>query len=60
MNRAFSSDTNPVTSSQGTSTRGRTNVSNMAAEHTLSCLCDELKHSVDKSGYIDDAKQIAS
>jgi hypothetical protein len=32
----------------------------MSAEDAFSCLCDELKHSVDESGRIDDAKQIAS
>jgi len=30
----------------------------MTTEHAFSCLCDELKHSVDKSGRLDDAKQI--
>jgi len=32
----------------------------MTAEHAFSCLCDELKHAVDESGRLDDAKQIAS
>jgi hypothetical protein len=32
----------------------------MTAEDAFSFLCDELKHSVDKSGCLDDAKQIAS
>jgi len=32
----------------------------MTAEHTVSCLCDELKRSVDESGSLDDSKQIAS
>jgi len=32
----------------------------MTAEHAFSCLCDELKCSVDESGRLDDAKQIAS
>jgi hypothetical protein len=32
----------------------------MTAEHAFSCLCDELKHSVDESGCLDDAKQIAT
>jgi hypothetical protein len=32
----------------------------MTAEHAFSCLCDELKRSVDESGRLDDAKQIAS
>jgi len=32
----------------------------MTAEHTLSCLYDELKHSVDESGCLANAKQIDS
>jgi len=32
----------------------------MTAEHAFSCLCDELKRSVNKSGHLDDAKQIVS
>jgi len=32
----------------------------MTAEHALSCLCNELKRSVDESGPLDDAKQIVS
>jgi hypothetical protein len=31
----------------------------MTAEHAFSCLCDEHKRSVDESGRLDDAKQIA-
>jgi len=32
----------------------------MTAEHAFSCLWDELKHAVDESGRLGDAKQIAS
>jgi len=32
----------------------------MTAEHALSCLCDEFKHSVAESGRLDDAKQTVS
>jgi len=32
----------------------------MTAEHAFSCCCEELKRSVDESGHLDDAKQIAS
>jgi len=60
MNRAFSLGTDPVTSSRGTRTRARTNERDMTAEHAFSCLCDELKRSVDESGCLDDVKQIAS
>ena len=60
MNRAFSLDTDSATSSRGTRTRARTNEWDMTAEHAFSCLCDELKRSVDESGRLDDAKQIAS
>jgi hypothetical protein len=31
----------------------------MTAEHAFSFLCDKLKLSVDESGHLDDAKQIA-
>jgi hypothetical protein len=32
----------------------------MTAEHAFICLCDELKRSLDESGRLDDATQIAS
>jgi hypothetical protein len=32
----------------------------MTTVHALSCLCDELKRSVDKSGRLDYANEIAS
>jgi len=32
----------------------------MTAEQAFSCLCDELKRSIDESGHLDDAKQIVS
>jgi len=32
----------------------------MTAELAFSCLCDEFKRSVDKSGHLDDAKKILS
>jgi hypothetical protein len=32
----------------------------MTAEHALSGLCDDIQHSVDESGPIDDSKQIVS
>jgi len=60
MNRAFSLDTDPAMSSRGTRTRTWTNKWDMAAEHAVSCLCDELKRSVNESGRLDDAKQISS
>jgi len=60
MTSAFSLDTEPATSSRGTRTRARTNDWDMTKEHAFSCLCDEPKHSVDESGLLDDAKQIAS
>ena len=59
MNCAFSIATDPATSSQGTRTKARTIKWDMTAKHAFSCLCDELKHSVDESGRLDDAKQIA-
>jgi len=60
LNRACFLDTNSGTSSRGTRTRARSNEWDMTAEHAFSWLCDELKHSVNKSGCLDDAKQIAS
>jgi len=60
MNHAFFLDTNPAMSLRGTSTRARTQMSDMTAEHAVSCLCYKLKHSVDESGRLDDAKQIVS
>jgi len=60
MNRAFSLDPDSATSSRGTRTRARTNDWDMTAEHAFSCLCDELKRSVDQSGRLDDDMQIAS
>ena len=58
MNRAFSLDSDPATSSLGTSTGASTNEWDMTAEHAVSSLGDELKDSVDESGRLDDAKQI--
>jgi len=58
MNCAFSLDLNPAMSSWGTRTGASTNQWDMTAEHALSCLCDELKHSVDKSGCIDYVREI--
>jgi hypothetical protein len=60
MHRAFSLDTDSAMSSRGTRTRAKTKEYDMTAEHAVSCLCNELKCSVDKSGRLDDAKQIAS
>jgi len=60
MDRAFSLDTDPAMSSRGTRTRARTNEWDMTAEYAFGCLCDELKRSVDESGRLDNAKQIAS
>jgi len=60
LNSEFSLDTDSATSSRGTRTRARTNEWDMTAEHAFSCLCDELKRSVDDSGRLDDAKPIAS
>jgi len=57
---AFSSDTDPAMSSRGTRTRARTNEWDLTAEHPVSCLCDELKRSVDESGHLDDAKQMVT
>jgi len=58
MNDGFCFDTKPATSLRGTRTRARTNNSDMTAEHAFGCLCDEFKHSVDKSGHLNEAKQI--
>jgi len=58
MNRAFSLDTNPAMSSRRSRTRARTNEWDMTAEHALSRHCDELQHSVDKSGHLDNTKHI--
>jgi hypothetical protein len=58
-NRSFSLGTDPATWSRGTRTRARTNEWDMTAEHAFSCLCDELKCSVDDAGCLDDAKQSA-
>jgi len=60
MNCGFSLDTDPWSSSWGTDTSARSNEWDMTAEHGFSCLCDELKCSVDESGHLDDAKQIAT
>ena len=60
MNRAFSMNTDPATSSWGSRTRARRNKRDMTAEHALSHLCDGLKHSVDESGSLDCAKQSVS
>ena len=60
MYRAFSLDTNPAISSLGTRTWARTNEWDMTVGHAFSCLCDQLKHSVDESGSLDDAKQVVS
>jgi len=57
MHCAVSLDTDPATWSRGTRTRARTTEWDMTAEHAVSCLCDELKRSVDESGRLDDAKQ---
>jgi len=32
----------------------------MNTEHAFRCLCDEIKHSVDESGCLDNAKQIVT
>jgi len=55
MNNEFSLDTDPATSSRATRTRIWSNGWDMTAAHAFSCLCDELKPSVDKSGCLDDA-----
>ena len=60
INCVHSLDTDPATSSWGARPSARTNKWDMTAEHALSCLCDELTRSVDESGRLDDAKQIAS
>jgi len=60
MNGIFFWYTDPATSSRRTRTRARTNQWDMTAEQAFSCLCVELKHSVDKSWCLDDAKQVAS
>jgi len=44
----------------GTRTRARTNKWDMTAEPALSCLSEEIKCSVYKSGHLDNAKQIIS
>jgi len=60
MNCAFSLDPDPVMSLRGTRTSARTCQWDMTAVDALSCLWYELKRSVDKSGHLDDAKQIVS
>jgi len=60
MNRAFSFDTDSAMSLRGKRTTATSNEWDMTAEHASSCLCDELQRSVDKSGRLEDAKQIAS
>jgi len=60
INNAFTFHTDPATSSWGTRTSARTYESDMTAEHAISCLCDELNDSLDESGRLDDARQIAS
>ena len=60
MNGAFSLDTDPATLQQGARTSARTNEWEMTAQHAFSSLCDELKHSVDESGGLDNAKNIVS
>ena len=60
MNYAFCLDSDPATASLGSWTRAKTNKLDMTAEHALSSLCDEHKRSVDKSGRLDDAKEIVS
>jgi hypothetical protein len=60
MNGAFPLHTDPATSLWGARTRAVTIEWDMTAEHAFSCLCDELKHSIDESGRVDDAKHIAS
>jgi len=49
MNRTFSLDTDPATSSCGRRTRRRTIEWDLTAEHTFGGICDELKCSVDES-----------
>jgi len=60
MNCAFCLDSDPAMSWRGESTRAETKQRNMTAEHAYSCLCDELKRSVDESGRFDEATQIVS
>jgi len=60
MNYALSIDTEPAISPRGMRTGASTIEWDMTVEHAFSCICDELKHSVDESGCLDDAKQIAS
>jgi len=58
--RAFCLNTDPAMSCQGTKTGARTNEWDLTAEHAVSCLCDEVKLSVNESGWLDDAEQIVS
>jgi len=60
MNSAIPLETNLATSLRGTRTRARTTEWDMTAEDAFRCLFDEHKRSVDKSGCLDDAKQIVS
>jgi hypothetical protein len=60
INYAFSLETDLATRLRGWRTRARTDKCDMTAEHAFSWLCDVLMHSIDKSGRLADAKQIAS
>jgi hypothetical protein len=53
MTRAFLSHADTTTSVSGTTTRERTNESDVSTKHTLNCLFD-------KSVHLDNAKQIVS
>jgi hypothetical protein len=57
MKHVFSCNTNPAMSSQGTRARARTNEWKMTVEHALNCLCNELRCSDNKIGYLDDGMQ---
>jgi len=59
MNCAFSLDIYPARSSRGTNS-ARTNEWDITAEDAISCLFDEFKCSVYKSGCLDDATEIGS
>lgn len=58
MNYAFFFYSDPATSSVGATARARTNKWDMAQQHAFGCLYDELRYSVNKSGHIDNGKQI--
>jgi hypothetical protein len=59
LNNEFSLDTDRATSCWGTRIRAGTTECDVTAEQASSCFCNEIKHSVNKTERLDDAKEIA-